>query len=359
MITIPALIFTFFSMIYRNILSEALELEKAQNQSAFNSYCSYRVPKRNVIAGMSIITGVIKGNNIYFLVVLLSLELFTSTVLAGTIPVGSAIHTIAIDLPFGLSVKEETKAKQSAALEAISETLPTAKTKTAESTTAIIIKPVPDDNPAPSLSVDNDDSLNLNYLELTEPDRLLTLPASTINNLLFYGDDWYIPKDADSAVAAAVIQDFILNKTALQRTDRFSLNASSLMQKNVEEATNAAINSSDDLDKSLAVHENAWYSGCDSFTLSKLIGNSYYAYGLAYYYRGNNAVTTESYLLISIQWRFESLEFKETSNGHIRGVLARISQAYRDISTIEGLDSDIQARALLLANAFETVKNSY
>lgn len=253
------------------------------------------------------------------------------------------MHTIAIDLPFGLSVKKETKTKQSATVEAISETLPTAETKTAESVTAIIIKPMPDDNPAPSLYADNDDSLNLNYLELTEPDRLLTLPASTINNLLFYGDDWYIPKDADNAVAAAVIQDFVLNETTLQRADRFSLNASSLMQKNVEEATNAAINSSDDLDKSLAVHENAWYSGCDSFTLSKLTGNSYYAYGLAYYYRGNNAVTTESYLLISIQWRFESLEFKEASNGHIRGVLARISQAYRDISTIKGLDSDIQA----------------
>lgn len=359
MVVIPALIFAFFSIVYKNILNEALEAEKKQKQSVSNPSHSYCSAKHNAISGISIISGIIMGNRIYFLVVLLSLELFASTVLAGTIPVGPAIYSIAIEFPFGLSIKKETKAEPSVASEPINETLPTAETETTESTTSIVTETEPADNSAPSLPADNDGSLNLNHLELTEPERLLTLPASTINNLLFYGDDWHIPKDANNAVAAAVIQDFILKKTTLQRADRFSLNASSLMQKNVEKATNAVINSSDDLDKSLMIHENAWYSGCDSFTLSKLIGNSYYAYGLAYYYRGNNAVTTESYMLISIQWRFESLEFKEANNGHIRSVLARISQAYRDISTIEGLDSDVQARALLLANAFETVKNSY
>lgn len=359
MAVIPALIFAFFSIVYKNILNEALEAEKKQKQSVSNSAHSYCSAKHNATAGISIISDIIIGNRIYFLVVLLSLELFASTVLAGTIPVGPPVYTIAIEFPFGFSIKKETKAEPPAASKPISETLPTVETEATESTTSIVTETEPADNLAPSLSADNDGSLNLNYLELAEPERLLSLPESTISNLLFYGDNWHIPKDANNAVAAAVIQDFILEKTTLQRADRFSLNASSLMQKNVEEATNAAINSSDDLDKSLAVHENAWYSGCDSFTLSKLIGNSYYAYGLAYYYRGNNAVTTESYLLISIQWRFESLEFKEASNGHIRSVLARISQTYRDISTIDELDSDVRSRALLLANAFETVKNSY
>lgn len=368
MLFIAAAILGFLGCFLKQILTDAIKAEHTRYQRMAGSPTYLSALFHGVLA----ISKTIRSKGVYALIALIAAETGPAVVLAAIIPVGPVIYPVFTDSPGGLTIfnssipqEEPTVSGDDAgnfAEAAETETTPPPETAPApkppssdlniniEKEAAAVI---------PSLSPDNDGSMILSDIELDDPDKIYSLPELVIKQLLFSDDTCYIPENATAKEAAIILENYIDNLTQKQLGDHFSMNATREVQAKVAKASNTIVKSSSDLESTLSIQEDAWNSGYDNFTLSKLIGNSYYGLGLAYYYHGTIPKTAECYLLTSIQWRFKSLEYQETSYDHIRKVLARISQAYQDIATIDGLESGIRERAKLLSDAFEIVKNTY
>lgn len=351
---IVAATISFLRSFVKEILDKAIRKKQRSTSSNAGSYLHI------VLDGTNDISRVIRANRVYAVIILVFLEIFPATAFAALIPVGPPIYPIFMSSPSGIGLKENELDSPNNNEASLMPDAPPADSSIApvNENTATSEQTI-DKSSCPSLISSEDAQFDLRHMELEDPGRIFVLQESTTDNLMFRTGRWHIANDADSTSAALILADFIHERSKIQRVDSFSSRASGKLQKDVASASNAIINSSRDLDKTLAIQENAWNEGFDNFTLTKLIGNSYYGYGLAYYDNGTIPATAKSYLLLSIQWRFLSLEYEETNSREIRKVLSRISQAYRDISTISDLSPADRQRAKLLADAFEIVKKDY
>lgn len=199
----------------------------------------------------------------------------------------------------------------------------------------------------------------LRHMILLEPNRYKKISDAHKHKLFFQSGQYSIPEDASPQSASTVLLMFIKDQTDIQLPNNLSQHAPENIKSEISKASNSIIQNSDDLDKILYVYEAAHLDGYDNFDLTNLISNSYYDYGLAYFDQALQPYTTEYYLLMSIQWRFDSLVYSELTPERIARLLRSISQAYEDISIIPNLEIEDRERAALLSSSFELARQAF
>lgn len=300
----------------------------------------------------------IAGSGPHALFTFVFASIVCNSAIAAVIPVGPALYPIEIQIS-NILVDKLTNSK-------VSVSLPTeAATDSAPVETTTIVTVLETDPPTQASQGTGESSeekkraLTLRDIELTDPYRRFSITEK--HDRLYFCDSamkWCLSDCTDTQAMVPILSDYVEYLCLSQKPDTFSLTADQSTKNAVSAASNMDIFTSDDLEISIYTHETTYNNGFENGTIAILIANSYYGLGLAYFDEERAfPETIESYLLLANEWRFKALEYEDVENKE--QLIRNISQTYKDISLIPGLDPTWTKQAELLSESFAQIASAY